>query len=419
MRVTRAEPMQPHQTLSAQRRALWESDGYLILPGFFSPSQLAELDAVTDWVWREKPSAVTVDDTQTGERMQMSALGRHRPRNRYKVNDLYLVSQTVRQTVLDPRIVPLLSELLRDEPVLCNTLTIDVGTTQDPHLDTLFMTPSSDDALVATWTALEDVGPERGPIFYYPGSHRLPPFRFSNGSQHVVDEEMDDWRRAIMGGLAERGIERHVFLPRAGDVFIWHARLVHGGMPISDLAGTRKSLVAHFFTRTDCARAGLPLMPTGAGAWWFNRDPQKAPIAGRVPSSNSAADGWPRAHATERGAIDELTTTPGQHSYAGSQVATIKSGDQVCVRGWAFDRISGQPFRELAARLDGGLIHATPGAVRPDVALALGEPHAAESEFLIRFGTRSLRRGTHTVAIDGRREDGTVVRIGECRIRVS
>ena len=37
------------------------------------------------------------------------------------------------------------------------------------------------------------------------------------------------------------------FLAKKGDVLIWHANLVHGGMPIEDKNTTRKSMVIHYY----------------------------------------------------------------------------------------------------------------------------------------------------------------------------
>jgi phytanoyl-CoA hydroxylase len=40
--------------------------------------------------------------------------------------------------------------------------------------------------------------------------------------------------------------EKKVFLPKKGDVLLWHAALVHEGTPINNAQLTRKSLVTHY-----------------------------------------------------------------------------------------------------------------------------------------------------------------------------
>ena len=37
---------------------------------------------------------------------------------------------------------------------------------------------------------------------------------------------------------------------RAGDVFLWHEQLLHGGTEIADMQRTRKSLVTHYWTKS-------------------------------------------------------------------------------------------------------------------------------------------------------------------------
>jgi ectoine hydroxylase len=44
-------------------------------------------------------------------------------------------------------------------------------------------------------------------------------------------------------------IEPREFLPRKGDVLIWHANLLHGGRAIAAPGATRRSLVAHYFAK--------------------------------------------------------------------------------------------------------------------------------------------------------------------------
>ena len=55
---------------------------------------------------------------------------------------------------------------------------------------------------------------------------------------------------------ASRGIAPKTFLPRKGDVLLWHGNLPHEGTRIRNTALTRRSLVTHY-TSLD----GVPV-------WW-------------------------------------------------------------------------------------------------------------------------------------------------------
>lgn len=396
--------------LSSEQRAFWDANGYLILPGHYDPSAIDALDAVTDWMWREKPRSVSVDNTVTGERTRLCAVGGVRTANRFKLNDLYLLSETVRTTVLEPRVVRVLAGLLQDDPVLINSLTIDVGTTQGPHVDTMFMTPPQDDALVATWIALEDVLPDRGPLFYYPGSHKIPAYHFSNSLQHIVDGEYEAWWAAMDAAMQERGIQRETFLAKRGDVFIWHARLIHGGSPIDDVNGTRKSLVSHFFTKWDCAYLGMPIVGTAANAFWFNRGEQDAKAIGDIIVP---PEPMPLALPSKRrgyGAItrvDNLIVGDGGTLQAATGFCEVPSDHPLTVRGWAVDKEAVGPLSAIGIELpDRTVLRGLYGMGRHDVSRAHSEPRYNNSGFLLRIPAGTLSPGKHKLQIVGITADG-------------
>lgn len=393
--------------LSAEQRSFWDENGYLILPGFYRDEQIDELDTVTDWMWHEKPRSVTVDHTVTMDRMRFCDVDGARNGNRLKLNDLFLLSETVRSTALEPRVTPMLGEILGDDPVLINTLTIDVGTAQGPHVDTLFMTPLTDDALVATWTAFEDVTVDRGPLFYYPGSHRLSPYLFSNGLQHVVDGEFPDWWAAIDRGMKELGIEREVFLPKRGDVFIWHARLVHGGSPIHDLTKSRKSLVSHFFTKTDCLNHTMPVRRCSSGGYWLNRGEQEAVARGAavaLPAPDLLGEKvWQKRRGLDA-AIDFVICDDGEIRASAADGVTIGVDQGFTLRGWLLDVERMSTLVGAAVQLpDGRLITGRYGLGRPDLVAAYGTPSVKHGGYLVRVPAGTLPAGQHVlkmVAID-------------------
>ena len=63
------------------------------------------------------------------------------------------------------------------------------------------------------------------------------------------------------GEIASHGIEPVHFLPRKGDVFIWHAQLYHGGAPIETPGRTRRSMVAHFWRVEDAPEQAWEVLP--------------------------------------------------------------------------------------------------------------------------------------------------------------
>ena len=108
--------------------------------------------------------------------------------------------------------------------------------------------------MVGAWLALEDIHPDAGPFAYYPGSHKLP---------YVLNDRIDNmgtrWKIGQNGGqpymaeiqevIASEGLTEVVHLPNKGDLLLWHANLLHGGIKKVDLARTRRSMAWHFIAK--------------------------------------------------------------------------------------------------------------------------------------------------------------------------
>ena len=265
--------------LTPDQRAAWERDGYLALPGFFTAGQVDRITAATEAAYRDPPAWLVVDNTATGRRARLADFTpAERDVRRFKLNDLYLELPDVRAVALDPRVRGILGGLMHEPVVLCNSLNFEKGSEQGDHIDSLYMTPRTPDKLVATWVALEDAHPDAGQLFYYPGSHKIPLYKFSDGTHHAIGAEMDGWRKHIFDGITASGLKRETFPAKKGDLFIWSANLVHGGSPIADPARTRKSLVCHYYSHTDSVALGFDCVPEGVDAFWMRRAHPPLPV---------------------------------------------------------------------------------------------------------------------------------------------
>jgi ectoine hydroxylase-related dioxygenase (phytanoyl-CoA dioxygenase family) len=128
--------------------------------------------------------------------------------------------------------------------------------------------------MVVTSVCLEDVHSDAGPLFYLPGSQKIPPYRFSNGTIRAIPAEMDECHAYLDRAIKERGLKREIFLGRKGDVFIWSCQIAHGGSPITDPKRTRKSLVTHYWRANDMAAHKLERVN---GGYYFAKDHQPVP----------------------------------------------------------------------------------------------------------------------------------------------
>lgn len=146
----------------------------------------------------------------------------------------------------------ILQFLLDKEVVAFQTINFIQGSEQRAHSDSIHMTTYPLGFLIAAWVALEDITHENGPLFYYPGSHKLPYVLnsdFNEGETFLTlgKKHYADFEDIIEDLVTKQNYEKREFLARKGDVFIWNANLVHGGAPIINKKLTRKSMVVHYY----------------------------------------------------------------------------------------------------------------------------------------------------------------------------
>jgi phytanoyl-CoA hydroxylase len=258
----------------------WNQNGYLVLEGFFSAEKMDAVNDLINSLWEENAlnSRKTVADIYIGTPNERRVCLKNAPADAkkfpFKINDLYLEEEFIRKIILEKDLVKILAVLINGDPLVCNSLNFIYGSQQAPHTDSLYMTPPKELNLIATWIALEDCAMDAGPLRYYPGSHLIPPYLFSNKKMTAISEEMSEYEKYMEMEVRRMAIEPKVFCAKKGDVFIWHSQLLHGGTPIKNFNLTRRSLVTHYFKNGDLTCNAHKL---DSGGYWMDRDPQPIP----------------------------------------------------------------------------------------------------------------------------------------------
>ena len=242
--------------LSQEQISLWENQGYIILRGFFDQQDIHTFNEFINSLWDTRSNnkhalAVDVDlNTPNAKRISFSKANIDAKSRPYKLNDLYVNYPEVRQLCLAPKLTAVIKQLLSGQPTVINTLSMEFGTQQPDHIDTFFMPPRVENKMLASWIALDKTHDDNGPLQFYPGSHKIPPYRFSHGKLNAVGNEMNAFYQYIRPELKKRNIKPICFYAEPGDVLLWHAQLLHGGTPIKQMT-TRRSLVTHYFRKQD------------------------------------------------------------------------------------------------------------------------------------------------------------------------
>ncbi|GDX75188.1 hypothetical protein LBMAG41_02640 [Cyanobium sp.] len=169
-----------------------------------------------------------------------------------RLQDGWIDHGSIKALALEPIVLDLLRHLYGREPFAFQTLNFAVGSEQHFHSDAVHFHSYPNGFMCGVWIALQDVQSESGPLIYFPGSHRLP-YLSSRSLGLVRDAVMGErhpqrffepsWQQAVN----EHAFEKQQFLPKRGDLLIWHANLLHGGEPVQDKTSRRWSQVNHYF----------------------------------------------------------------------------------------------------------------------------------------------------------------------------
>jgi hypothetical protein len=216
----------------------WARDGYLILEGFYPADRL-------DRVWAEYEAAIA-----SGEAVPPKEPFYEGDPVPGRMLNVHFHVPAMDEMLFDEGMNRVVSLLMGARARPFQTIVGHKSSQQLAHSDSIHMTTYPRGYLAADWIAFEDIDPDSGPLTYYPGSHRLPYLlseELGIAAKIDYDGYVQVYEPAIQALIAERGLQARYFLPRKGDVLIWHANLLHGGSPTKNPRLTRKALVCHYF----------------------------------------------------------------------------------------------------------------------------------------------------------------------------
>jgi ectoine hydroxylase len=216
-----------------QQLLSWSDHGYIILKNHFNQATVESINAEIEKLVAQKKLHFTHD---------------------HKLMFANRTSRLIRDVTLTKTLTGILDFILDKQVVPFQTINFLHGSNQRAHSDSIHMTTYPLGYLVAVWIALEDTNMDNGPLFYYPGSHRLPyllnnDFNEGETAWKLGKKDYPDYEDALEELIRKNNFEKKIFLASPGDAFIWHANLIHGGLPVRVPAFTRKSMVIHYFAR--------------------------------------------------------------------------------------------------------------------------------------------------------------------------
>jgi hypothetical protein len=228
-----------------QKRNLPESDkklaqeynenGFVVVSGLFSESQINQVQQEAEKAFDKNFPIKTYRDEQ-------------------RIQDLWMASEAVKNLSCHPSLLSILEMLYGREAIPFQTLNFRVGSQQRAHSDTIHFSSLPARFMCGVWVALEDITPDNGAVFYYPGSHKLPEYNFSHFKPEVKETSYDDYKDYedfIESLVTVNGFEKKAFYAKKGDALIWSSNIIHGGSKVEKPGSSRWSQVTHYYFK-DC-----------------------------------------------------------------------------------------------------------------------------------------------------------------------
>ncbi|HEX3596071.1 MAG TPA: phytanoyl-CoA dioxygenase family protein [Polyangiaceae bacterium] len=229
----------------AARISQFAANGYAVFEGAIAPALIDALVADVRSIG-EHPGCFVTTDHKNGRSRRMSGPDFD---SYESIFDTYVNFESARRVCFHPVIVDFLTRIFDAPPVAIQQLLFQRSNQHELHQDTSVVCVEEPLLMVATWIALEDVVKGRGELTYFEGSHRIPHYRYSDGTKRF-DPKVDDAERArryLVEECSLAGCTKHDFIAKKGDVFVWAADLVHGSNPRTlPEHETRMSLVTHY-----------------------------------------------------------------------------------------------------------------------------------------------------------------------------
>jgi phytanoyl-CoA hydroxylase len=241
----------------------WRENGIVIFEGAVDHSKIGSLLSDVEYlVHNQKDFEITVEtpkalhvpirEVETADLLQSERL---------KINQIHEVSKAALHCSLNGFATSFLQNVFQDTPSVLQTLFFIRGSQQPVHLDYPYVCVQEHTAdLAASWVALEDVHEDSGPLAYYCGSQmpeKMPFFDWGTGSilySEGAPKQPMDFSNYLYAEMRRLNIPSRVFLPKKGDMLIWHGYLAHEGTAIKDPSRTRKSLVTHYTSKNSHPR---------------------------------------------------------------------------------------------------------------------------------------------------------------------
>jgi phytanoyl-CoA hydroxylase len=155
----------------------------------------------------------------------------------------------------DPVLQRVLHTLLGEPARLVHTMYFDGNQATWAHRDSRYIDPALPIAAIGAWIAAEDIDPGAGRFFVLPGSHLRPV-----PGERVHDPNGVRYKAAMAEFVAHGPLPQVAPVLGQGDLLLWSSLTIHGSLPTTAPARSRRSFTGHYIGRSESLKP-----PPGAG----------------------------------------------------------------------------------------------------------------------------------------------------------
>jgi ectoine hydroxylase-related dioxygenase (phytanoyl-CoA dioxygenase family) len=174
--------------------------------------------------------------------------------------------------------------LYNRNPIPFQTINFLKGSNQPLHQDSIHFYTQPERWMVGTWTALQDMSVDCGPLEIVPGSHKWNHYNFQNLNLPVVEfgnqfNNYAEYESFLVHMLESSDLVKKQWLGKKGQTLIWASNLLHGGAEILNSESTRYAQATHFYFE-GCNHYYSPMFSDVANGIYSEKDLSKKNILG-------------------------------------------------------------------------------------------------------------------------------------------
>jgi phytanoyl-CoA hydroxylase len=138
----------------------------------------------------------------------------------------------------------LVTTILGETGKLVQSMYFEGNPETPPHQDTYYLDAEEIGEMTGAWVALENIAPDAGRFYVYPGSHLIDVTK--NEKNFDIAFHHDRYIELVKRVVREHGLVCRAPALNKGDVLFFAAKIIHGSMRTTEPLHSRRSVTAHF-----------------------------------------------------------------------------------------------------------------------------------------------------------------------------